>query len=237
MWLVAGGETVGSYSPLIIAGPLAASKMTDTTRMKLATFYILIILAFTLFSCKESGDSVFADEIYQDTLKQNIGGFLVRSIHHYNDFQSYNYDIEYSYIDKLDSINKIGSGSYYSEEPPKDEQLIQLAKWTILKTSGDRDKDLIFICDNDSKKWTEFEISPKTIEQTDLWKEQNIDSQLDNWDTVSKIDKIDQDGNITVQYTFAKKNRIFSFITGERQITYKINLQTGRPEMTEISEM
>jgi hypothetical protein len=217
--------------------PLAASISDDTTTMKLTTFYILTIFSLTLFSCKDSGESVFTDETFQDTLRQNIGGSLVRSIHHYNDFQSYNYDIEYSYIDKLDSINKIGLGSFYAQEPPKDEQLIQLGKWTIFKTSGDRDKDLLFVCDNDTKKWTEFEISPKTIEQTVLWNEQNIDSQLDNWDTVSKIDNIDQDGTITVNYTYAKKNRIFSFITGKRQITYKINLETGRPEMTRVTEI
>ena len=43
----------------------------------------------------------------RDTIKQNIGGLLVRNIHHYNDFHSYDYDIEYSYSDKFDSINKI----------------------------------------------------------------------------------------------------------------------------------
>jgi hypothetical protein len=37
--------------------------------------------------------------------------------------------------------------------------------------------------------------------------------------------------------TYAKKNRIFSFIRGKRQITYKINLQTGRPEMTDVTEI
>ncbi|MFZ4798953.1 MAG: hypothetical protein ACOYMA_15740 [Bacteroidia bacterium] len=205
--------------------------------MKLKTIIILTIIISNLFSCKDSGESVFTDKTYQDTIKQNIGGLLIREIHYYDDFSSWIYDVKYSYKDKFDSISSIGSGSFYKVEPPKDEQLIQIAKWTIFKTSSDRDKDLLFICDNDTKKWTEFEISPKTIEQTGLWREQNIDSELENWDTVSKIDKIDQDGNITVNYTYAKKNRIFSFITGERQISYKINLQTGRPEMTGVAEI
>lgn len=209
----------------------------DTTTMKMTKLYILTILFFTLFSCKDSGESAFTDEKYQDTLSQNIGGSLIRNIHHTNDFQSYNYDIEYLYLDEQDSIKKIGLGSFYGQEPPRDEQLIRLGKWTIFKSSGDRDKDLLFICDNETKKWTEFEISPNAIEQTVLWKEQNIASQLGNWDTVSKIDKIDANGNITVNYTYAKKNRIFSFITGERQITYRINLQTGRPEMTGVREI
>ncbi|MFT5964530.1 MAG: hypothetical protein ACI9L6_001273 [Flavobacterium sp.] len=205
--------------------------------MKLKTILILTIIISSLFSCKDSGESVFTYKTYQDTIKQNIGGILIRKIHYTDDFHSWINNITYTYKDKNDSISNIGSGTYYAEEPPKNEQLMQFGKWIIFKASGDRDKDLLFVCDNYTKKWTEFEISPKTIEQTDLWREQNIDSQLENWDTVSKIDKIDQDGNITVYYTYAKKNRIFSFITGERQITYRINLQTGRPEMTRVAEI
>jgi hypothetical protein len=205
--------------------------------MKLTKLYILTIFIFTLFSCNDTGESVFTDEKHQDTLRQNIGGSLIRNIHYTNDFQSYIYDIEYSYLDKQDSVYKIGLGSFYGQEPPKDEQLIRLGKWTIFKTSADRDKDLLFICDNDIKTWTKFEISPKTIEETGLWKEQNIDSQIDNWDTVSKIDKIEANGNIIVNYTYAKKNRIFTFITGERQITYRINSQTGIPEIKSVTEL
>ena len=55
---------------------------------------ILSFLLLGLISCN-STDSVFTDETYQDTIKQNIGGFLIREIHHYDDFHSYNYDIEY----------------------------------------------------------------------------------------------------------------------------------------------
>jgi hypothetical protein len=205
--------------------------------MKLKTIFILTIITSTLFSCNDSGESVFTDKTYQDTIKQNIGGLLIREIHYTDDFHSWINDIKYSYKDKFDSISNIGSGTYYAEEPPKDEQLFHFGKWTVFKTSGDRDKDLLFIYDKDKKIWNEFAISPETIEQTDLWRNKNIDSELHNWDTVSKIDKIDQDGNIIVLYTYAKKNRIFSFIRGKRQITYKINLQTGRPEMTDVTEI
>ena len=196
---------------------------------------ILTLLLFGLISCN-STDSIFTDETYQDTIKQNIGGLLIRDIHHYNDFNSFNYDIDYSYKDKNDSISKIGLGSFYGQEPPKEEQLIQIDNWTVFKTSGDRNKDFVYVSNSDNI-WTKYEISPETIEQQDLWKEQKIDSQLDNWDTVSKIKEIDKNGNIVVIYTYAKKKRIFSFFTGKRQITYKIDLQTGRPELTEISEI
>ena len=206
--------------------------------MKLSSIFIsTILLTFSFASCNFSSESVFSDETYQDTIKQNIGGSLIRDIHYYNDFQSFIYDINYSYKDQFDSINIIGYGSYYSQKPPKDEQLIQIDKWKIFKTSKDRDVDVLFVCDNYSNNWTEYEISPETIEQTDLWKKQKINSQVDNWDSVSKIEKIDKNGTVTVLYTYAKKDRIFSFITGKRQVIYKIDFQTGRLEMNKIIEL
>jgi hypothetical protein len=205
--------------------------------MKLKTIFILTIITSTLFSCNDSVESVFTDKTYQDTIKQNIGGLLIREIHYTEDFQSWINDIKYSYKDKFDSISNIGSGTYHAEEPPKDEQLFLFGNWTVFKTSGDRDKDLLFIYDKDKNIWNEFEISPEVIEKTVLWRNKNIDSELHSGDTVSKINKIDKDGNIIVLYIYAKKNRIFSFIRGKRQITYKINLQTGRPEMTDVREI
>lgn len=190
-----------------------------------------------LFSCEDNGDNIFTDESYQDTIQQHIGGALIRDIHHYNDIHSYDYDIQYSYLDKSDSVTDIGFGNFHGQEPPKDEQLIRFGKWTIFKTSGGREKDFLFICDNNTKTWRKYEISPEVIEQTNLWKQQQIATQPGNWDTVSKIEKIGKNGNVTVIYTYAKQNRILFFNTGKRKIIFKINLQTSKPEMREISEM
>ncbi len=195
---------------------------------------ILSFLLLGLISCN-STDSVFTDETYQDTIKQNIGGFLIREIHHYDDFHSYNYDIEYLFKDKNDSIYKIGLGSFYGQEPPKDEQLIRIDKWIIFKTSGDRDKDFIYI-GNSSNIWTKYEISPETIEQQDLWTAQKIDTRTDNWDAVSKIKNIDSNGNVTVVYTFVREKFIPFFKTGKRKVIYSLNNINGRLEMTKILE-
>jgi hypothetical protein len=195
---------------------------------------ILTFLLFGLISCN-STDSIFTDETYQDTIKQSISGLLIREIHHYNDFNSFNYDIEYSYKDKNDSIRKIGLGSFYGQEPPKDEQLIRIDKWTVLKTSGDRDKDFLYI-GNSNNIWTKYEISPETIEQQDLWKAQKIETRTDNWDSVSKVKKIDSNGNVTVVYTFVREKFIPFFKTGKRKLIYSLNKITGRLEMTKISE-
>jgi hypothetical protein len=199
-------------------------------KMKNKTFFILALILVTLFSCNNS--DIFTDKVYDDSIKQNIGGVLYRGVHFSDDIHSYDYDIKYSYEDKSYSINDIGLGNYHGEEPPTDEQLIRFGKWTIFKTSGGWNKDRLFICGNGTKTWTEYEISPETIEKADLWKEQNIDSQVGNGGTSSKIKAIDND-NVTVLYTYAKKNGIFS---GKRLITYKINIQTGKAEMTKVSE-
>ena len=196
---------------------------------------ILTFLLFGLFSCN-STDNIFTDETFQDTIKQNIGGFLIRDIHHYNDFNSFNYDIEYSYKNINDSISKIGLGSFYGQEPTENEQLIQLGKWTVFKTSGDRDKDYIFICDTNNV-WTKYEISSETIQHTELWKEQKNDAQNANWDNVAKVTEIDNNGKLTILYKYAKNKRIFSFMTGKRKIVYKINPQTGELIIDKIIEI
>lgn len=184
------------------------------------------------FSCN-SGD-IFTDESFRDTLNQKIGGVLIRDIHHYNDHQAFNYDVQYTYQDKQGKSSKIGFGSYYCETPPANEQLLKLGNLLVFKTSGDRNKDMLFICDTANCKWTGFEISPHTIESSELWKRQRIDSQVDNWDSVAKIKSIDTTGNVLVDYIFPKRKRIFSFITSERRISYKIDPVTGRLEISRI---
>jgi len=195
----------------------------------------VLLLIFVTCSC--AWENVFTDETYQDSLDQNIGGQLIRNIHHYNDFHSFIYDIEYFYKNGSDSIY-IGKGSYFGKKPPENEQILKIenSNWLVFQTSDDRDKDLLFISNDTSKIWKKHEISPFTIESTDLWKQQNIDSSIDNWDSVSKVSKIDLNGYIIVWYTYAKKNRVFSFQIGKRKIVYAIDLQTGEPQIIEISK-
>ena len=114
---------------------------------------------------------------------------------------------------------------------------MQIDKWKIFKVSKDRDADLLFVYNNSDKTWTKYEISPKSIEQTDMWKMKNIDSQVDNWDSVAKIENIDATGKISVIYTFPKKNRIVRFFNQKRKVIYKINRQTCKIEMTQIQEL
>ena len=184
----------------------------------------------------DKNGNIFADETYQDTIKQNIGGEIIRNIHHYNDLQSFDYVIKYTYKNQKDSISTIGSGHYYCKNLPANEQLIKFGKWLIFKTSGGREYDFVFICDTNTHIWNKYDISPYGIEDEDLWINQHIESDLGNWDSEAKVENIDGNGNITVRYVYAKKDRIFSFIKGKRKIIYKINAKTGTPEMKVISK-
>jgi hypothetical protein len=62
-----------------------------------------------------------------------------------------------------------------------------------------------------------------TGEQQDLWKAQKIDTRIDNWDAVSKVKKIDSNGNITVVYTFVREKFFPFFKTGKRKVIYCLN--------------
>ena len=206
--------------------------------MKAINFILIgVAIIISLSSCNKKGQ-IFSDETYQDTIKQNVGGAIIRNIHYYNDFQSFDYKVSYTYKDKYGSISKIGSSHYYCKRPPVDEQLIQYYnKWLIFKTSGYRDKDFVFICDSNTLVWRKYEMSCSEIESTDLWINQRIESELGNWDNVVKVENIDENGNITVLYVFRKKNGKFPFFRDKRKITYKINKKTGVPEMTTISKI
>jgi hypothetical protein len=202
--------------------------------MKLSTIFISTVFLLSLTACDNFVKNALTDKTYIDTLKQNIGGELIRNIHYSNDFHSWDYDIQYSYINKFDSIYNIGSGNYHGQALPADEQLFQLDKWTILKTNNGFHCKII-VGDLKTNNLTEYEISPQTIEEDPVWQRQNISSNPNNGDSKVTIENIETNGEFSVVYKFAKKNRIFSFMTGKRRVHYKTNLLTGKPEMTTIS--
>ena len=185
--------------------------------------------------------NVFSNETYQDSIEQNIGGLLIRNIHHSNDQFSYQYSIEYFYK-KTDSDSIfIGYGLYHAERPPDNEQILKTENRFVFKTSGYRN-DLLFIYDDSLKVWIKHEISPQRIEETELWKNLNINSCVGNYNSFSRISKIDENGYITIWYIYARGDKRMNNIrtgkrkTDQRKIIYKINPQTGIPEIVEISK-
>ena len=203
--------------------------------MKLTKLIIATFLLFSITACDDFVKNALTDKTYKDTLKQNIGGELIRDIHYYDDFQAWDNDIQYSYRDKFDSIHEIGSGNFHSQDIPKDEQLLTINKWTVLPTNDGFHCKMI-VGDMKANNWTEFEISPQTIEQDLVWQNQNINSEPKNGDSKVTFMCVTKEGEFSFLYKFAKKDRVFSFMTGEREVVYKLNMQLGKPEMTNIIE-
>ena len=203
--------------------------------MKLTTFFITISFLLSLAACDDFVKNALTDKTYKDTLKQNVGGELFRDIHYSDDFQSWDYDIQYSYKDKFNSIYIIGSGNFHGQEIPNDEQLLQINKWTVLNTD-DGFHCKIIVGNLNENIFTTYEISPQTIEQDLVWKNQNIKSNPNTGDSKVIFENMKTNGELSVIYKFAKKDRIFSFITGQRKVNYKLNIKSGRLEMTNVSE-
>ena len=150
--------------------------------MKLTTFFITISFLLSLAACDDFVKNALTDKTYKDTLKQNVGGELFRDIHYSDDFQSWDYDIQYSYKDKFNSIYIIGSGNFHGQEIPNDEQLLQINKWTVLNTD-DGFHCKIIVGNLNENIFTTYEISPQTIEQDLVWKNQNIKSNPNTGDS------------------------------------------------------
>ena len=176
------------------------------------------------------------DTTYTVSIPQNIGGALICKIKYSDDFNSWTYDINYSYKGKSDSVIKIGSGRYEGKEWNKDDQLFASKNWMILKTKDSHSSDKLLIGKIENVDWKAYVISPKSIEEDSIWKVKNIDSDYENYDSVSEIKEINDSGEILVIYKYAKRNRIFSFMTGKRLIIFQINPINGNLEMKRVQD-
>jgi len=209
---------------------------------KIQTIALLLIMSLSSCNFLESSMVAFTEEALTDTtftteIPQKIGGTLICEVDYSNDFHSWDYHIDYKYKDKANQVLALGSGLYSGEEWHKKEQIQLVGDWAILKTSSNRNSDKLIIGKiTNSEKWNEFDFSPQTIESEKIWQNKNINSEPNNYDSKAKVVDIDTKGIITVNYNFAKKDRIFSFMEGERKILYRVNVVTGKPQMAGIVE-
>jgi len=182
------------------------------------------------------GASGFGPEYDKAVIKQKIGGTLICSSVYTADIHSWDYDVTYKYKAINDSVYEIGSGCYQGKEWEKNEQLKKFGEWLILKTSSTRDSDKLIIGKLGWKTWSEYVFSPQSIEDNEMWKIKKINSTPYNYDSYSKIEKINSDGIIIVMYHFRKVDNKFPIENGKRYIKYKIDIETGKPEMVKIYE-
>jgi hypothetical protein len=177
------------------------------------------------------------DTTYTALIPQKIGGTLICRVNYSDDFHSWNYYVDYKYKDSNNQVFSLGSGLYSGKDWYKDEQIQVIGDWAILKTGSIHHSDKLIIWKlNQAKDWKEFDFTPETIESEQLWQSRNIKSDPNNYDSKVSVESIDSKGIVTVNYSFAKKDRLFSFITGERKVLYRIDQRTGKPTMADIVE-
>ena len=194
---------------------------------------IFILTLIILNFCQGCVEKALQNKNYTEIINQNIGGKLICKVHYWDDFQESVNEITYEFADKDGKKHKIGTGKFeYGWN--KTEQLIQFKNWTILKTSNSRESEKIIIGNLEKNLFKEYVFSPTTIEENPIWIKQNINSNPNNYDSVVKIQKIGENGQFTILYKFAIKDRTFSFQEDEKKVIYKIDEKTGIPILIKV---
>ena len=204
------------------------------------TLFILVILSGCDFLEKRVADFVdnaLTDTTYIVSIPQDIGGELLCNVNYSDDFHSWDYYVDYNYINGKGDTIEVGSGRYSGRNWKENEQILTIGSCYILKSGSDRKSDKLLIGQKDSnEKWKEYIFSPNSIEKEELWKSKKIDSNPNNGDSEVRIEIVETNGSIIINYVFAKKDRVFAFMTGRRKIIYSLDLDTGIPYLTEISK-
>ncbi len=199
--------------------------------LKYGCFGILGISLLFLISCPILIKQAFGplNEIIE--IDQEIGGKLICKSEYNADMASWFYDIDFEYETENGNINKIGSGEYYGRDWMKNEQIIEVGEWMILKTGGEFSADKLLIGKIGEDEWKEFKISPSVIEKDSLWISKNI-SVKQNWRPQKSIVREINGSKIEVEYSYRIGETVEEQET--RLITYEIDEITGIPKMNKI---
>jgi hypothetical protein len=198
----------------------------------------LVIFALTtafmiIYSIKFFKDGAGFGPKYETVkIKQNIGGKLICESVYNADIHSWQFDIDYKYINNNGDTLDFENGSYYGREWEKDEQIKKYNNWLILKTGAWYGSDKLIIKNILSDTTKVFDIDNQFIENDSLWKAKNIKSLLNYCCAETFIENIN--GNeISLKYKFRTDENLTNKY-GERRITYKIDTETGSIKMTDI---
>jgi hypothetical protein len=185
------------------------------------TIFILTTLGMIAIGIKIILNPGFGPEYDTATIEQKIGGKLLCNSVYNADIHSWQYDVDYKYVDSSGDTIVFGSGAYCGREWKKDEQLSRFEEFLILKTGSWHDSDRLIIknIQNDSTKI--YDINSQFIEQDSFWKAQNIKSLLDYCCPEAFITSID--GNqISLKYKFRINENLVN-LYGERILIYQMN--------------
>lgn len=177
--------------------------------------------------------SGFGPEYETVEIKQNLGGKLICESVYNADHHSWQYNVEYKYIDIKGDTLDFKNGGYYGREWNKDEQIKKYNDWLILKTGSFHGSDRLIIKNIQSDTTKIFDLDNQFIERDSLWKAQNIKSLLNYCCAETFIMKVCEN-KISLKYKFrTDKNLTKKY--GERIITYMLNTKTGDIKMTKIN--
>ena len=174
----------------------------------------------------------FGPEYENVEIKQNIGGNLLCKSVYNADHHSWQYNIDYKYVDIKGDTLDFNNGGYYGREWNKDEQIKKYNNWLILKTGSFHGSDKIIVKNIKTNTTNVFEIDNEFIEKDSLWKVQNIKSLLNYCCAETFIENINEN-KVTLKYKYRTEENLPDEY-GEKRITYEIDNETGKIKMTEI---
>lgn len=164
--------------------------------------FISTTVLMIVYSIKFFKDGAgFGPEYETVQIEQNIGGKLICESVYNADHHSWQYNVNYKYIDIKGDTLDLKSGSYYGREQNKDEQIRKYNDWLILKTGSWHGSDRIIIKNIQSDTIKIFDIDNQFIESDSLWKSKNIKSLLNYCCAETFIDDINEN-KILLKYKF-----------------------------------
>ena len=190
----------------------------------------MLILAIKIIT----GPSGFGPEYDSATIDQKIGGKLFCKSVYNADQHSWQYDVKYKYLPINGDTIDMGHGGYYGRKWNKDEQLIQVDNWLILKTGNWRGSDKVILKNILTDSTRVYNLDNQFIEKDSLWRTQNIKSLLNYCCAETFIENV-LGHEIHLKYKFRTDENLTKKYD-ERLITYKIDGTTGQIKMTRIEK-
>ncbi len=176
--------------------------------------------------------NLYDTEYEKIEIQQKIGGTLICNSELLNDIHDWQYNVGYSYKSKDGKLFNLGYGKYYAREWFKNEQLVKYDKWFILKTGDSYGTDKVIVGNFENLNWKDYNFTPDKIVKEVLWQKTNAKPLLDYCCAECFVTKINN-GIIEVKYKFRiEENK--TDLMDERILIYKINKETGEPNLINI---
>lgn len=204
------------------------------TQKKIGLTIFVLTTATMLFIGLDSAMSGFGfgPEYETEIINQKIGGKLICESVYNADHHSWQYNVDYKYINQKGDTLDFSGGVYYGREWNNDEQIQKYKNWLILKTGAWHGSDRLIIKNIQTDTTKIYDIDNNFIEKDSLWRAQNIES-LSNFCCAETFIENIQENRISLTYKFRTDEKM-TLKYGNRKVTYEIENETGKIVMTDI---